>query len=88
MNTAMMRRDDLLRVGGFDPSYRLCSDVDLLFRLRDTGTVIEILPRVGVLRRIHGDNVSHDVASMRSALSRAVRERVERRRAAAARGSA
>jgi glycosyltransferase involved in cell wall biosynthesis len=86
MSTAMVRRETFMAVGGFDGSYRLCEDVDLLFRLREAGTVIEILPTVGVHRRIHRDNASHDVASMRSALSRAVRERVERQRVAA-RGS-
>lgn len=78
--TAMLRRATFLDAGGFDPSYRLCEDVDLLFRLRDAGIGIEIMPEVGLQRRIHANNASHDVASMRAALSRAVRERVERQR--------
>jgi glycosyltransferase involved in cell wall biosynthesis len=88
MITAMMRRDLFLDSGGFDPSYRLCEDLDLLFRLRDSGVGIEVLPMVGVRRRIHRGNATHDVAGVRAALARAVRERMERSRAARSGGDA
>jgi glycosyltransferase involved in cell wall biosynthesis len=81
MITAMLRREVFLRLGGFDRSYRLCEDLDLMFRLRDVGERIEILPAVGVQRRIHPGNASRQVEPMREALARAVRERLERSRA-------
>lgn len=80
MMSAMLSRDAFLGVGGFDPSFRLCEDVDLLFRLREAGVSVEILPTVGVLRRIHPDNASHQVGPLRAALARAVRARIERMR--------
>jgi len=80
MVSAMMRRETFLDVGGFDPSYRLCEDFDLLFRLREAGVEMEFLPAVGVLRRIHAGNASHQIGAVREAMVRAVRERVERMR--------
>jgi glycosyltransferase involved in cell wall biosynthesis len=79
--TAMIRRETFLAVGGFDASYRLCEDVDLMFRIREAGVEMAFLPTVGVLRRIHPGNVSHQVEAMRDALTRVVRERLERIRA-------
>ena len=86
MVTAMVRVEAAQLVGGFDPSYRVCEDVDWLFRLREAGVELEILPAVGVLRRIHRDNASHQVSAMRSALTRVVRERLERSRSGRSRG--
>ena len=79
--TALIRREVSELVGGFDPSYRVCHDTDWLFRLREADVWIDVLPEVGVIRRIHGGNLTHrhrDV--IRLELVRSVRGRVERQR--------
>ena len=82
MISAMARRALFERVGGFDPTYRLCVDVDWLFRVREAGVGIELLTQIGVIRRIHEDNATHQVEGVRAAMARAVRARLERSRAA------
>jgi glycosyltransferase involved in cell wall biosynthesis len=79
--TGLIRRRASELVGGFDPSYRVVEDTEWLFRLRDAGVRIDILPRLGVIRMIHRDNLTHQVALMRSELARSLRERVRRARA-------
>jgi glycosyltransferase involved in cell wall biosynthesis len=76
--TGLLRREASELVGGFDPSYRVVEDTEWLFRLRDAGVRIDVLPRVGVIRRIHADNLTHQVALMRNELARSLRERVRR----------
>ena len=82
MISAMARRAVFERVGDFDPTYRLCEDVDWLFRVREAGIPIEVLSQIGVIRRIHEDNATHQVEGVRAAMARAVRARLERSRAA------
>jgi glycosyltransferase involved in cell wall biosynthesis len=76
--TGLLRREASERVGGFDPSYRVVEDTEWLFRLREAGVRIDVLPRVGVIRRIHRDNLSLQVDLMRSELARSLRARVRR----------
>jgi glycosyltransferase involved in cell wall biosynthesis len=54
---AMIRRDAVLAVGGFDPSYRCAVDWDLWLRLADTHTIHVLDEALGV-RRMHHDNIS------------------------------
>src|SRR5438552_4956137 len=55
---AMVRREDLAQVGGFDESFRYAEDRDLLVRLREHGVGIDVLPQVVLLRRYHGQNMT------------------------------
>lgn len=57
-----MRRAAFERVGGYDESFRVAEDVDLLYRCRDLGAVISILDAVAVDRRLHDANASHGAA--------------------------
>jgi cellulose synthase/poly-beta-1,6-N-acetylglucosamine synthase-like glycosyltransferase len=41
---ACYRRADLVRLGGFDPRFRLCEDQELSFRLADAGLNIRFVP--------------------------------------------
>lgn len=79
--SAMIRRSAANRVGGFDPAYRVGEELDWLFRLREAGVVVEILPFVGVRRRIHDDNLSRQPGTVGPPLVRALRERIQRDRA-------
>lgn len=51
------------RVGKFDESMRVASDVDWFARLVDVNTARAILPRVLLQKRIHGHNLSTEPSS-------------------------
>ena len=87
MITAMVRSEAVRLVGGFDPSYVIFHDADWLFRLREAGVRVDALDQVGVLRRIHRANLSHQVDLLRDELARALRERLERSRASSGSGA-
>ena len=55
---AMVRRNALDDVGGFDESFRYAEDRDLLVRLREHGVGIDVLAEVVLLRRYHGRNMT------------------------------
>jgi len=78
--SAVIRRGALDQVGGFDPRLRVSEDLDLLFRLRQEGLVIETLPQIVMVRRVHGANLTYRTTDLRSALLRSVADRVAARR--------
>jgi glycosyltransferase involved in cell wall biosynthesis len=78
--TAFIRRSMLETAGGFDPSYWIIHDTVWLFRLRDAGVRIDILPEVGLIRRIHGRNLTNRVDIIRSELARSLQDRIRRGR--------
>ena len=78
--TAMIRRPASDLVGGFDPAYLVGEDLDWLFRLREAGVAIEILPFVGIRRRVHADNLSGRRGTVGPPMIRALRERIQRDR--------
>lgn len=53
---AMLTRDALGTVGGFDPSFGFAEDRDLFVRLREAGIEIAVIPEVVLFRRFHGEN--------------------------------
>jgi len=56
--TAMIRKEDLRKVGGFDVTYRWWHYQNLFVRLREHGVKIEVLLDVVLLRRLHGENMT------------------------------
>jgi len=56
--TAMIRNEDLRKVGGFDVTYRWWHYQNLFVRLREHGVKIEVLLDVVLLRRLHGENMT------------------------------
>lgn len=78
--SACIRRESAELVGGFDTSMRIAHDTDWLFRLRDAGVGIDILDDVGLIRRIHSGNLTHEVDVSRTELARAIAARVRRSR--------
>jgi glycosyltransferase involved in cell wall biosynthesis len=78
--SAMIKRSAFEAVGGFDESFVHSEDMDLMFRLREHGIPIEILPDVVVFRRFHGDNLTTS-APTSSPLLRSLRQKLERERA-------
>jgi len=79
--SAMLRRSVFDAIGGFDESFTHSEDMDLLFRLRERGIPIEVLPDVVMFRRYHGANLSGS-APETNPLLRSLRQKLERERAA------
>jgi glycosyltransferase involved in cell wall biosynthesis len=79
-NSLMLRRSAFEEVGGFDESFIHGEDRDLLFRLRERGIGIEVIPEVVVFRRFHGDNLTLSAPST-SPMLRSLRQKLERERA-------
>lgn len=79
--SAMLRRSAFEAIGGFDESFTHSEDMDLLFRLREQGIPIEVLPDVVMFRRFHGANLTGS-APATSPLLRSLRQKLERERAA------
>ena len=77
--SAMFRRSVFEEAGGFDPAFRVAEDTDLLFRLRERGIEIAILPEIVLYRRFHGDNLSAERATA-GPLLRSLRQKLERDR--------
>jgi glycosyltransferase involved in cell wall biosynthesis len=79
--TAMIRRDVLEQVGGFDPSYRYAEDRDLFIRLREHGVEIAVLPELVLHKRLHGANMTMNPPTTHPML-RSLHEKLERARQA------
>jgi glycosyltransferase involved in cell wall biosynthesis len=80
--SAVFRTAVLKELGGFDPSFRTGEDMDLLFRLREAGHGIFVLPDVVLYRRYHGTNLSVVTSPenrLRSLRAKLERERKERK---------
>jgi glycosyltransferase involved in cell wall biosynthesis len=78
--SAMIRRDVFDEVGGFDATFTHSEDMDLMFRLRERGIGIHVLPETILYRRFHGGNLTAS-APETSPLLRSLRQKLERERA-------
>lgn len=83
----MARRPLLDELGGFDERLALAEDVDLLFRVWESGARVEMLDAVLTRRRAHHANASRDFQANRTAMFRVLKMRLDRRRAAADQGA-
>jgi len=77
--TAMIRRQVLEELGGFDPSYRYAEDRDLFVRLREHHVQITVLPEVVLHKRLHGSNMTLNRPD-RHPLLRSLKEKLDRER--------
>jgi glycosyltransferase involved in cell wall biosynthesis len=77
--TAMIRVEDLRKVGGFDVTYRWWHYQNLFVRLREQGVRIDVLTDVVLIRRLHGKNMTLSPPTDHPLL-RTMREKVERER--------
>lgn len=57
-NAQIHRRDNLLRLGGWDTTWGCGSDTDLILRVLEQGQDVSHLPYAGILYRHHEDSVS------------------------------
>jgi glycosyltransferase involved in cell wall biosynthesis len=77
--SAMMRRSVFDGLGGFDPSFRVAEDTDLLIRMREQKIEIAVLPVVILHRRFHGDNLTAERLPPTQVV-RSLRQKLERER--------
>ena len=77
--TAMIRRDVLEKLRGFDESYRYAEDRDLFVRMREHGVEIAVLDEVVLHKRLHGSNMTMNAPTTHPML-RSLREKLERER--------
>jgi len=82
--TAMVRREVLREVGGFDPTYRYAEDRDLFVRMRENGVEIAVLRDVVLHKRLHGANATMSPPD-RHPLPRSLKEKLDRDRRARSR---
>lgn len=78
--TLVVRREVYDRIGGYDPAYRVASDMDWLSRARDAGVAIVMLPDILVYRRIHGSNLSWQADARTASLLQMFRASIDRKR--------
>jgi glycosyltransferase involved in cell wall biosynthesis len=62
-STGLIRREEFLRIGGFDPALSVSADWDLLFRILLSGPVAYVDEPL-VRYRVHDSNMSRDIAAM------------------------
>jgi len=78
----MLRRDAFHRVGYFRPGLKIAEWLDWCLRAREAGLRERMMPDVLVRRRVHGGNTSYRQIDHRPNLVRAIKESLDRRRAA------
>jgi hypothetical protein len=62
-STGLVRREELVRMGGFDPALSVSADWDLLFRVLLRGPIAYVDEPL-VRYRVHETNMSRDIGSM------------------------
>ena len=75
--SAMFRRDALVAVGGYDPTFRTGEDTDLLIRMRERGHDYLVLPEVVLYRRFRETSLTGGHA-FHGQLLRSLRGKLER----------
>lgn len=79
--TAMVRRDSFMRVGMFDPKWRVGEFIDWFSRAKDAGLTHELHDGVYLRRRIHDANTGVVARPSRVDYVRIAREALARKRA-------
>ncbi len=76
----VVRKSVIEEIGGFDPTYRHGNDTDWLFRAKDSGISMTILPEILLYRRIHSSNLSYETRAMTLELLRLIKSSIDRKR--------
>jgi len=86
--SAMVRKPVLDELGGFDASFGFAEDRDLFIRMREHGVRIEVLPKIMVYRRFHGENTNFRRRPVKHPILRSLKGKLDRERAQADREEA
>ena len=80
MQTMLVRREIMDRIGILDESYLTGEDAEWFLRAEDAGVVMEVLPEVLLRRRLHPDNMTRRLQSeVQKNLVRLAKLNIERR---------
>lgn len=82
LSTAIIRRDAIAKVGGFDEALKQSEDLDFLLRLFELPLKVRFLDHVSVLYRRHESNITRNKREARKHLSLALLRSAQRRRKA------
>lgn len=82
VQSPMIRRSVLERVGGYNPAYRMSETMEWLGRMKAAGLAVDVLAEALVDRRLHGSNVSYQRQGLQQGLLRSLRDRVQDKRGA------
>jgi len=75
---AMVRRDIVARLGGFNPVLNSAEDVEWLLHLWEAGVEIVVVPEAILYRRLHGGNLTFNRHSVRTGWLHLVKGRIDR----------
>jgi glycosyltransferase involved in cell wall biosynthesis len=78
--SAVFRTSVLRELGGYDESYRTHENMDLLFRMRELGYEVAVVPEIVLFRRYHGDNLSFAPMPEKDPRLRSLKARLDRSR--------
>jgi glycosyltransferase involved in cell wall biosynthesis len=78
--SAVFRTSVLRELGGYDESYRTHENMDLLFRMRELGYEVAVVPEIVLFRRYHGDNLSFSPMPEKDPRLRSLKAKLDRSR--------
>jgi glycosyltransferase involved in cell wall biosynthesis len=78
--SAVFRATTLSELGGYDESHWGSENIDLLFRMRELGYEIAVLPDIVLFRRYHGDNLSFNSWPEKDPRLRSLKAKLDRSR--------
>lgn len=80
VQSAMVRREVVETIGGYNAEYRLTENMEWLGRMRAANLRIDVLDEILVDRRLHGANLSYERKGLQQGLLRSLRDRLEEKR--------
>jgi glycosyltransferase involved in cell wall biosynthesis len=82
LGSGVYRRRAFERIGRFDETLRFAEDVDWFLRAREAGLRIAILPDVTLVYRLHGANMTREIAERDEPMLGVLKRSLDRRRTA------
>jgi len=74
----LVRRATMLSINGFDETYAVGDDIDLVMRLTESGVPVRMVDDIVVLRYFHGANASYDEQVSEGDFFKAIRGHMRR----------
>lgn len=82
VQSAMVPRQVIDNVGGYNPEYRMSENMEWLGRIKTAGFGIDVIDEILVERRLHGSNASYSRRGLQTGLLASLRSRIEANRRA------
>lgn len=82
VQSAMVRREVIDTVGGYNPEYRMSENMEWLTRIKTAGFGVDVIDEILVDRRLHGSNASYSRRDLQTGLLATLRSRIEATRRA------